>query len=214
MSVNLHPTNSQLSDFEAISRIPEGTLTGLVEKLSANPGAEMLSPNWLYRTCDVVVGHKQQASSLGRQLLALAGIVRRLQLSEEVVVDSLKANSDEKFQPSAEFIQLLRTPLVQMISKVIDLSYDHANLVRGMRVLTDVRPVFSEKADGVGAAVVSHTLRVFYTTISGEEEVSLALDQRDLASLRDECTRALNKAKTCQKEFSKIPIVVPGEEND
>jgi hypothetical protein len=65
------------------------------------------------------------------------------------------------------------------------------------RVLTDVRPVFGEKAgDPPTAMVVIHTLKIVFHEALTHKEFYLALDAEDIASLKKTLERAEDKARS------------------
>lgn len=214
MPLNLRPTKRQLAELVTTSSVSDDSYDKLHLALSVAPSATTLSPDWLIAECQRAIGDPDVGATMGRLLLSLSGMARRLHAPPSEVVESFQSNSDEAFVAHGTLCRLLECQIVEMASKAIDLSYDHANLVRSIRVLTDVRPIFSEDAMGISGAVVSHTLRAFFTTIDGDEEVSLVLDQRDIESLKRECERALLKAETCRSAFKDLPILIPGEEEE
>jgi hypothetical protein len=64
------------------------------------------------------------------------------------------------------------------------------------RILTDIRPVFGNKAeDSPTATIVVHTLKLAFHEMSGHKEFFVALDEDDIASLKKTLERAEVKAK-------------------
>ena len=101
--------------------------------------------------------------------------------------------------------------------KAIDLLYDCDNLLQRTRVLTDVRPLFSDDARRVEGAVVAHTLRVRYDHAGRDEEISFSLDAADLRRLIDHCERGLLKEATARRELPEradIPTTPAAEPDD
>ena len=103
-----------------------------------------------------------------------------------------------------------------MVVKSMELSYDYANLIRDIRIVTDLRPLFDEQGGNVEAGVVSHTLRVNYSSEDGRHELSLALDLQDIEKLKKQCDRAILKAITVRDAFRSAiekPCMISGEES-
>ena len=104
--------------------------------------------------------------------------------------------------------QLACLPAIANTSRAIELSYDSDNLLQRTRILTDVRPLFSDDAQSIEGAIVAHTLRLRYDSAGVDHELSLALDSSDLHRLIGDCNRALLKESTAQEKLCK-PANVP-----
>ena len=101
-------------------------------------------------------------------------------------------------------------------AKALDLSYDCDNLLQRSRVLTDIRPLFTDDAGRIEGAVVAHTLRLRYDQAGRNEEISFSLDAADLRQLVVHCDRALLKEKTARRflmEDADVPTI-PDERTD
>ena len=99
----------------------------------------------------------------------------------------------------------------------MELSYEHPNIYQNGRILTDLRPLFSDNADEIEAAVVTHTLRLQFDSLQGRHEICIVLDDTDVRDLAVQCQRAVAKGLTVQKLMSTkagIPTIVSGGEND
>lgn len=118
--------------------------------------------------------------------------------------------------------QLFQADAIRTVSKATDLAYDHANLFQGARIVTDIRPVFNDLDDDqlkMDGAVVSYTLRMHFDNRDGNHSLSIALDESDVLVLKDQCERALQKAKIAFSRMSQpqvigIPTVISGEDID
>jgi len=65
------------------------------------------------------------------------------------------------------------------------------------RILTDIRPVFGEKAgDKPAAMIVVHTLKIITHKAAGHKEFFVALDAEDIQSLKKTLERAEEKARS------------------
>ncbi|WP_442510544.1 hypothetical protein SH528x_002169 [Novipirellula sp. SH528] len=159
------------------------------------------------------------------QLLSLYTILRR----SDSTLDEIRLAIGRSFQVSLNeeqfekwhaiedaFFELMSTKVVRLAAMALELSYDYANLLRRTNIIADIRPLFDENAGEIEAAVVSYTLRLEYSTSSGGQDVSIALDQEDLLRLREQCDRALCKAATIElkmEEGLKAPTTIPGKES-
>jgi hypothetical protein len=116
---------------------------------------------------------------------------------------------------ASAFRDVLDSKLIRMSATANELSYDYANLTRHIRILSDIRPLFNEHAESIEGAVISHTLRLQYDSADGEHELSLALDEEDIAKLMRQCERALKKSSAARKlmeEKAGVPTILPGQD--
>jgi hypothetical protein len=85
------------------------------------------------------------------------------------------------------------------------LARTHENVVYEVKVITDLRPVFSKAGDKILESVVTHTLLIEYFDGSRSTRIELGLDASDLAELRKVCERAELKAVTLKEALKGIP---------
>jgi hypothetical protein len=140
----------------------------------------------------------------GDALQALASLqlaVKQFNLNETDVAESLVPASDEE-QP-ANLWPLLSTAAVRRFAKAIDLRNAYEKILSASRVISDIRPVFSDDGDVpaiVDAAMVNHTLKLTY--FPGERglpgEIHIAVDATDLKNLREQIDRALDKERAAR----------------
>lgn len=159
------------------------------------------------------------AEAIVRQLLQLQNAARRTGYSVEELTEIQSRQLESNFPSGSNELSLLLPGLailnklssVQAIArtaKAIELSYDSDNLLQRTRILTDVRPLFTEDAQSVDGAIVAHTLRLRYDSAGVDHELSLALDNSDLRRLIQDCERALLKEQTAQNKLCR-PANVP-----
>jgi hypothetical protein len=110
--------------------------------------------------------------------------------------DGGKGLTDSQGQAlKANLQRLLSTRCVAVASKAADLQYEHEHVFGGARILTDVRPVFGEKASDIEGTVTTHILKIRYFDESGSREIYFGLDNDDLGSLRKVLDRAEEKTR-------------------
>jgi hypothetical protein len=171
----------------------------------------------------------QQAAQVAPQLLGLYGgkrlnrwtprqfvqnLTRDLRLVGEGAWTGEQLEKWRQLDPLLE--DLFGIEQLDTASKAVDLAYEYANLFQSARVVTDIRPVFDESASEIAAAVISQTLRLYFSSEEGEHSLSVALDQQDLERLRDSCDRAIKKARTAQKLVGgcEVPASIAGEPDE
>lgn len=145
-----------------------------------------------------------------RQIMSLYTLKRQRVLSVEDLLDGLLHGIEAGGWSPEQISQwkdmrpqlhdLFSLPIVQAVIKVLDLSYDYTNVLQNINILTDIRPIFNEEATIIEAAIVSYTLRLYFTSIEGAKSMSVALDEEDVNKLLQACQRALDKGRT-SKEF-------------
>jgi hypothetical protein len=217
MPLQIRLTRSQLEDLLRVVNVGSSSLRSLRSRLgeSAQP---ILNHKELLAFASSQMG--KDAEPVIRQLLAISGLVRRTGYSVEDVIGGFEAairtqrqdpivTADAWNEVATEFRALLAEQSVRLAATALELAYDYANLLRRTKVLTDIRPLFSEDAASIEGAVVSYTLRLHYSSANTDHELSIALDEDDLNELIKQCTRAIAKAETSKTMLvDKCQIVV------
>ena len=224
MALRLRPRKEQIHDLKQIASLGSAKLSELADRLQADQSA-LLKPAQLAKLIREVVG-EGAADSLVRQVFSLRGLVRRFGTTIEEIVDGLRPWLKDALPENdqtdavvdslaAAFRNVLDCKLIRMSATANELSYDYANLIRHIRILSDIRPLYDDHADVIDGAVISHTMRLQYDSADGEHELSLALDEEDIAKLMRQCDRALKKsvaAKKLMEEKAGIPTILSGQD--
>jgi len=223
--IRLH--SSQVADLAVIRDTPLPTLTAITEHLrTADP--RPMRPEDLHREITQVLGadNSDAAKRIMRPLLALQAIIRQRRLSADEAIEAVRlalqsanppweaAQVERWRQAEPNFKQLLTVPAVRLVSITLDLMYEHENLLQSARVVTDIRPVFSDDANSIEGSVVSHTLRLRYDSTEGDHSISIAMDEADIRELERQCKRALLKARTAaalMRGKAEIQTVISGD---
>lgn len=222
--IRLHP--SQIADLAEIRDTPPDTLVSIADHLLTADPRPMRAKELQQAISRALGGKSEAANRIMRPLLALQAIVRQRRLSADDVIEAVTRaleTSDAEWSEEEigqwrrvelSFKKLLVSPVVRLVSTALDLMYEHENLLQSVRVVTDIRPVFSEDAQGVEGLVVSHTLRLRYDSTEGDHSISIAMDEVDIQELKRQCERALLKAQTAQTlmvERTSLPTVISGD---
>lgn len=92
---------------------------------------------------------------------------------------------------------LVQLDVLKTTSRAIDVMTQQEHVFQGARVLTDIRPIFSEDAAvSPAGAVVIQTLRLEHFTDGGIRTINVSLDQEDLRELKMIVDRAVAKGET------------------
>ena len=131
------------------------------------------------------------------------------------LIETLRRNPDLGLKKAEDiarartrFKQLLNISTLNTLSKAIRLQRDGERLYCDAKILSDIRPVFSEEAsEGPGSAVITHTLKLGYHEDDDHKQFFIVLDQQDLFQLWEVIDRALKKAEalTALLEKSGLP---------
>ena len=227
MPTQLHLIEHQIDDLGLICEIGEPTLQRVAEELTTQKA--ILRPKQLIESIRKALGGEHDSGdleSIARLIISMRGLIRRMQLTAEEFADGLRLamERDSGWEPSKLekwpdvepiFLELVWSNAARMVSNAIDLSYEYANLFRSARIITDIRPLFTDDASSIEAAVVSFTLRLHYDSDDASHEISIAMDEVDVKHLLEQCNRAFAKAATAQstmKEF--VPTFITGSAQD
>ncbi len=229
LQVRLHP--AQLEDLARIRDIPADTLVSLVRRF------EQLAPVPLdvaslrrvvsENLCDLDSVHIE---ALVRQCLQLHGLVRQRLVQIQDVSKAILASIEVSDSPwtkdeqarwvvnVASLESLVTSRPVRMVAAALDLSFDYANLLQSARIITDIRPIFDAGASAIEGSVVSYTLRLKYDSLDGDHGLSIALDEKDIRRLHEQCERAIKKANLAREWMSNpqpygVPTLISGEQS-
>ena len=220
MAVKVNPSPDQLIQLLRCAQIDGEKLADLVIHLGglANPP---LMPDRLLDEIKKKLS-SEDAELLLPQVLSLS-MFARVSESKSVEVTRAFRNAFETEHQSVwdriagSMQALIDTTAIRLVTKAMELSYDYANLLRKVRIITDLRPLFDESGATVEGAVITHTLRLSYESDDGGHDLSLALDLKDVRKLREQCDRAITKAECIRDEFtqsSKKPCLISGESEE
>ena len=122
-----------------------------------------------------------------------------------------KLPHEERGQFREKLIALLHADVFEILSKAWDLRTDDAHTFCGVRILTDLRPVFGfHVEEGPKAMVVVHLLRLGYDlagNTSKHEDFFVSLSAEDLQELRKAIDRAESKAKSLKSALKDIRLL-------
>ena len=121
----------------------------------------------------------------------VSSVVNAMQTSGE---DSLALANTEKARFRKNLTLLLGSKVLETSSKVEQLKTDYPNLLYDAKIITDIRPIFSDPSGLPVATTIAHTLKLVYHESAGEhKELYLALDAEDLKTLKLLLVRAESK---------------------
>lgn len=116
--------------------------------------------------------------------------------AKDLVADSpLKLDEDQQGVLVERLVSLLTAESLRLTAKALEVSTEYEHVYSDARILTDIRPVFSDReTTAPAAAVIINNLKLNYYGADGHiREFHVALDRADVQSLRDVLDRALDK---------------------
>ena len=109
--------------------------------------------------------------------------------------DFLELGSSEREVLGTRLAELFRTPVLELFAKAVSLRAEDERSYCKSRILTDLRPIFSddESAEPM-AALIRHTLKFDVHTDGDIKSISISIDTRGLSELVTAIARAAQKA--------------------
>jgi hypothetical protein len=158
-------------------------------------------------------------------LISLYGVREALELSIDDFVDALIASVQEtspniaSARPMPELVDEVRALLdvetLKVESRALDLLYEHSRVFQSARILTDIRPVFSEDVHiEPKNAVVTHMLKIVYRQEDDLHELFVSMDSKDLETLAAVLTRAREKERSVWSLLDRAGVAHPSTEVD
>jgi hypothetical protein len=220
MTIQINLNKSQIADLKAILELGPQLLGKVVDRIDQLEPAPLAPAELQSAIQEVVPGDATVVDGILRQALSLTSLQRRRKLETDAVLGGVRSGlktADPPWDgPAIErwrelepaFRRLISSKKIETTAKVLDLSYDYANLLQATRIVTDIRPVFDNDVTKIDGAVVSFTLRLSYDNSEGNHSLSIAMNQEDIKILKDQCDRALKKGALARDTISSLPLRV------
>lgn len=152
----------------------------------------------------------------GKLLLAILAAVTQVEppdwptarVAEEIVrSEGLQLGETERNESEEFLIELMETPSMVTSAKASDLLTEYDRIFGDARIVTDIRPVFTEDPDRLtnGVVLVS-TLKIQFQDARGISSFYVALDTEDLVALKKVVDRALSKIDTLKKTLDRAGL--------
>lgn len=230
MAIHLRLPDEQLRDLAVVAATDQKTIQRLIEDLRKIPDPPF-DPKNLLPVIGESVG-KENAPIFLRILMSLYSLRRQRNLQPSEVLAGVDYAINQRGSDRNDWTELrkqvwrelgeLRLELLTLDSlvfvvKAIDLAFEHTNLLQSAKIITDIRPIFDHGDNNIMGAVISHTLRIRYDSASGDNSISIAMDEADVRSLLEACTRAIAKAATAKQHLEaphSIRVTIPGEDSN
>ena len=125
----------------------------------------------------------------------------------EIDAPDLPSTRKEVAKTRDRFKKLLNLDTINMPSKAIGLQRDGERLYCRAKILSDIRPVFTDDPNAPpAAAVITHTLKLSYHHPKEHDEFFVVLDSEDLLELKRTVDRAISKSKSIHALLEQVKL--------
>ncbi len=228
MTAPLPLDDEQFADVKVLLTLNRESMTQLIESLEKLPSLPMNLVDLKQAISAGLDGNNTAGSAILQLVMYTFGWIRQAGIAKDEVLEGLCAAVEgatvwseqelaEWIQIKPAFQKLLNLRLIRLSAAANDLSFDHENIYRRARILTEIRPIFDEPAENIEGAVIAHSLRLLYQTTGGPREMTIALDEMDVVQLAEQCDRALRKSDVARRlmiETADVPAIISGEVTD
>lgn len=131
--------------------------------------------------------------------------------TSEIIAGRLPTETREKWIAARDTIftilRLLDADHPAVLSeKARRISYLYEHIFINAEILTDLRPVFTIKGDGIVDIVIQHKLVITQHDSSHRDlDLHFVMDARDVINLKTACERAIQKAQVLKDAFATSP---------
>ena len=95
---------------------------------------------------------------------------------------------------------------IGLASKAMDVMTDQDHIFCGIKIISDVRPVFQDSPDSISAAMVIHNMRIGYHQDGKHQEFSVAMNPEDIRKTLEVLERAEKKSSTLKSFIQKSGV--------
>lgn len=197
-------TNSRAKDIEQLFAVTNVQWDELLEKLQRQTTA-MLTVDELAAVLASVVG-ESSGETLSKIVVSLRRLADRYGVRPQTILDALEQGL-KKFEWNTDKLdkwskiknpidQIMSSAAVVVTTKASELYYRHANHLHDLKIVTDIRPIFSEDRSAVIGAITKNVLSIHFSdSFEKESSLELVISLDDLANLQAESASAIAKTE-------------------
>jgi hypothetical protein len=209
-----------------LSGLDDATFTELYEQMRASPPSflgshfadelaarlKLLKRETIDRIIPTLIGLCVTRAKVGEGFPGFADtIIRSLQKypatpDAKLIVDGRAETLRNRLS------QFLGLASFDVSARAYEILTAHQDVFVGVRLFSDLRPVFHDDvSEGPAASVIVHKLKIEYRQGSAQKEAFFALDSRDLSVLSEVIARAMRKDDALRKFLTdaKLPFLEP-----
>lgn len=175
--------------------------------LALSDPAPVVTPRALIaRIAEAVPGADEDVvKQLVSGIFAISGLANSHEWPASEVAASVADSSELELEGDARaaLARILESGLLgratAALAKAVDVGAEHERLYHVARVMTDLRPVFLDAAEGPAGLVLTHTLKFDYYNEGDVHGTEFVLSEQDLQSLLRVLERASVKASSLRE---------------
>jgi predicted hydrocarbon binding protein len=202
-----------------ISELQDGTLAQLIDAIKGIDASQIqldLSEKIAMKVDSI---KKSDLVSILRTIRGLYAFKARKKIAAkevaEIIGETIGEANSKMFPPEnlprlKENLQKLLSigSVIEVTAKAMDVMTDQSNIFCGVKILSDIRPVFKDSAEGLGldAAVVIHNLKLSYHNNGDHKEFFVAMNADDVRKMKEVMERAEKKNEYLKAFIQKSQI--------
>jgi len=208
-------------DLQTVSEQPPERLRDAYSRLAASKD-HIISPKAVRGILEQSLA-PDVVSVLMRQLIGLRAYIDQYRASVPDAMAALSLGIEEKKWTeeryrnwnsiSSIFEQFLSLDNIVTTAKALELSFDFEHTLTDVKILTDIRPVYSPDRDKIIGGIICNRLRFKYRDEDGDKSISLAIDKDDIEQLQKMCAEARTKIELASNLLKSggLPTFISGE---
>jgi hypothetical protein len=207
--MELRPSPRRNEELTKISSINPGVLQSLVDDMASPIAFALSAEEFGSKISSHVTG--KESESLARFLIGARRLIdsQKTDVSDyfDAVTASFEAPSTEVFASWLQTIPYLKkiveSDFVKVAAKASELYYLHDKHLHEIRVVTDIRPVFSPDASMIISGIIKNVLILEISDRYEDEELlQVAIGVDEMRRLREQIDRAIAKTELLKDGFS------------
>ncbi len=209
--------SSEYKVLKKLAELEETLFSALIKAVQEidTPFVDLNAPEKL--TAKVPLLKALQLKAILRTVAGLYSIKSAQKKSAEQIANELRETVESEepkdFPPEKAIILKGRIEKLLSIGKAIEITAKALTVMTtqdrifcGIKVLSDIRPVFDAPADSMTAAMVVHNLNIHYHQDGKHKEFFAAMNTSDVRKIREAMERAEKKGETLKSLIQKSEV--------
>ena len=119
------------------------------------------------------------------------------------IIESSALPTDKRAILAERLKALLDIEVFRLSARAFAIQHEYEKVLRSARIVSDIRPVFTDSATDMEGLMIVHNLKLSYMDSGHYKEAVFAMDDEDVAMLKRVLERAETKSKTMERFISK-----------
>lgn len=206
----------QLMAFDSLAKLDDATAERLQQAVAETAPALSVDDFSSAVSAKVTAIAPRECEAILEAVSGLFFLKERLGFSISEVTSRVVADGAEgKFSFTSHNREKFQKRLTQLLSldaslgttaKAYDVKTEYERIFCAVRILTDIRPVFTSAGDKAAAGLVIHNLLIRYHQGNEHNQFFVAMDSEDLQAIKDAISRAEQKERHLKSVLTKADI--------